>query len=88
MTDRNIKTLIDIKQDMSLLYEEVRSGRTDLKTASELANISGKFLKAAQIELATNLFLNKYPTTTVRGITHGVHPKKSDGPAPGGNSSS
>ena len=53
-----MKTLSDIKQDMSDLYEQVRAGQVDLKTAGELANISGKFLKAEQIELAREIFLN------------------------------
>lgn len=53
-----MKTLTDIKQDMSDLYEAVKGGTVDLKTAGELANISGKFLKAEQLELATAVFLN------------------------------
>ena len=53
-----MKTLTDIKQDMSDLYEAVKAGTVDLKTASEMANISGKFLKAEQLELATAVFLN------------------------------
>ena len=53
-----MKTLNDIKQDMSELYDQVRLGQVDLKTAGELANISGKFLKAEQLELARDIFLN------------------------------
>jgi hypothetical protein len=53
-----MKTLSDIKQDMSDLYEQVRAGQVDLKTAGELANISGKFLKAEQLQLAREIFLN------------------------------
>jgi hypothetical protein len=53
-----MKTLTDIKQDMSELYEAVKAGTVDLKTAGELANISGKFLKAEQLELATAVFLS------------------------------
>jgi hypothetical protein len=53
-----MKTLNDIKQDMSDLYDAVKAGTVDLKTAGELANISGKFLKAEQLELATAVFLN------------------------------
>ena len=53
-----MKTLTDIKQDMSDLYDAVKAGTVDLKTAGELANISGKFLKAEQLELATAVFLN------------------------------
>ncbi len=53
-----MKTLSDVKQDMSELYDQLKSGQVDLKTAAELANISGKFLKAEQLELATAVFLN------------------------------
>lgn len=51
-----MKTLDDIKRDMSVLYDEVRNGTTELKTASELANITGKFLKAHQLDLAERIF--------------------------------
>jgi hypothetical protein len=50
------KTLEDVKQDMSELYEEVKNGTTELRTASELANIAGKYLKAEQIKLAREIF--------------------------------
>ncbi len=53
-----MKTLNDIKQDMSDLYEQVKNGEVDLKTAAELSNISGKFLKAEQLELAKAVFIN------------------------------
>ena len=63
-----MKTLTDIKQDMSDLYEAVKTGTVDLKTASELANISGKFLKAEQLELATAVFLNAPPTLALKNV--------------------
>jgi hypothetical protein len=53
-----MKTLNDIKQDMSELYEQLKAGQVDLKTAGELANISGKFLKAEQLALARDIFIN------------------------------
>ena len=53
-----MKSLNDIKQDMSTLYDELRNGAIDLKTASELANVAGKFLKAEQLDLATAIFLD------------------------------
>jgi len=53
-----MKSLNDIKQDMSTLYDELRTGAIDLKTASELANVAGKFLKAEQLDLATAIFLD------------------------------
>jgi hypothetical protein len=51
-----VKTLSDIKTDMSQLYEEVKSGATELNKAAELANIAGKFLKAEQLQLAREIF--------------------------------
>lgn len=52
-----IKSLDDVKRDMSELYELVKSGSGDLRRASELANITGKFLKAEQLKLAREIFL-------------------------------
>jgi hypothetical protein len=52
-----MKSLNSIKQDMSELYEALKAGTVDLKVASELANISGKFLKAEQLQLAREVFL-------------------------------
>ena len=51
-----IKTLTDVKADMSDLYEQVKSGACDLKLAAELANITGKYLKAVQLEFAREVF--------------------------------
>ena len=54
-----MKTLNDIKQDMSTLYDELRAGTVELKTASELANVAGKYLKAEQLELAKEIFMKQ-----------------------------
>ena len=68
-----MKTLNDIKQDMSTLYDELRAGAIDLKTASELANVAGKYLKAEQLDLATAIFLDgKAPSLHV-GTTVQYH---------------
>ena len=53
-----MKSLTDLQRDMSSLYEELRTGKLDLKLASELANIAGKNLKAKQLELAERIFMN------------------------------
>jgi len=61
-----MKTLIDIKQDMSELYDALKAGEIDIKIAGELANISGKFLKAEQLELAKDIFMsNRSRTLTI-----------------------
>lgn len=54
-----MKSLDDIKIDMSVLYDEVYSGGTELKVAAELANIAGKYLKAEQLQLAREIFLGQ-----------------------------
>jgi hypothetical protein len=51
-----VKTLDDIQQDMSDLYESLKTGNLEIKVASELANIAGKFLKAEQLKLAKEIF--------------------------------
>lgn len=56
-----MKTLNDIKADMSRLYDELQNGNCELKTAAELANIAGKFLKAEQLDLAKSIFLSNRP---------------------------
>ena len=52
-----MKTLDDVKLDMSELYESVKNGGTDLRLAAELSNIAGKYLKAAQLDLAREIFI-------------------------------
>jgi hypothetical protein len=44
---------------LKTLGEELRSGTTELKLASELANIHGKELKAQQMILAERIFVNE-----------------------------
>ena len=58
-TAPKMKSLDDIKLDMSTLYEEVVGGKTELKTAAELANIAGKYLKAEQLQLAREIFMGQ-----------------------------
>lgn len=64
-----MKTLNDIKQDMSDLYDGLKVGEIDLKLAGELANVAGKFLKAEQLDLATSIFLSGRSTNLL--ITKG-----------------
>lgn len=56
---RKMKTLDDIKLDMSTLYDQVNDGNTELKAAAELANIAGKYLKAEQLQLAREIFMGQ-----------------------------
>jgi hypothetical protein len=54
----SMKTLVDIQLDMSELYEAVKAGTMEVPTAAELANIAGKYLKAEQLKLAREIFMN------------------------------
>ncbi len=63
-----MKTLNDVKSDMSTLYEELRAGSVDIKLAGELANITGKYLKAVQLELAREVFMDS--KAKALGIKH------------------
>lgn len=54
-----MKSLDDIKMDMSTLYNCVNSDEVNLKKASELANIAGKYLKAEQLQLAREIFMGQ-----------------------------
>lgn len=69
MTENALKTLADVKADMSALYNQVRDGSCDLKLASELANITGKYLKAVQLEFAREVFLSNKPIQ-IAAIAH------------------
>jgi len=44
------KTLDDVQADMAELYDQLRGGGIDLKTASELANIGGKLIKIEMVK--------------------------------------
>lgn len=58
-----MKSLDDVKQDMDTLYDAVRDGVTELKTADTLANIAGKHLKAEQLQLAREIFISERDRT-------------------------
>jgi len=60
-----MKTLNDIRGDMSSLYDSLLAGAVDLKLASELANIAGKSLKAEQLQLSREIFLSSAPAKVV-----------------------
>jgi len=65
------KSLNDVMADMSRLYEAVKTGDVDVKLASELANITGKYLKAVQLDFAKEVFAsNKSNVKALPDATH------------------
>ena len=61
-TTRTVKTMHDLKADLSELYDGTRDGEVDLRLCAELTNISGKYLKALALEQAREEFLAAHPT--------------------------
>lgn len=59
MSKTKTKTLDDIMYDMSELYDDLSAGRVELKMAAEKANVTGKFLKAYQLQLAREIFTSQ-----------------------------
>lgn len=56
------KSLHDVKEDMSALYDQLKAGTVDMKVASEMSNVAGKFLKAEQLILAREVFESSLST--------------------------
>jgi len=74
-----ISNLEDVKTAMAALYDEVKAGKTELKKASELANIAGKYLKAEALQLAREIFVSQprvaaeaIPAKSSRVIEHKI----------------
>lgn len=46
-----MKTLDDVKTDMSVLYDQLKGGQCDVKKAKGMACIASVYLRACEIEL-------------------------------------
>lgn len=73
-----MKSLNDIKLDMSVLYDQVKNGVVEVKVASELANIAGKYLKAEQLQLAREMFLKDAGDGSQPALPHRDGPKQDE----------
>ena len=51
-----MKTATDLRDDLINIYQETKTGLTDNQTAGVLANIAGKIIKLAALELSYNQF--------------------------------
>lgn len=47
-----MKTLIDVQNEMGLLYQKYKAKEIERADAAEMANIAGKWLKAEQLKIA------------------------------------
>jgi len=73
--------LIAVGEAMKTLYADLREGRIELKTASELSNITGKYLKAWNLDFAERVFLSGEAKNPVDGVIE--REDKFDAAAPG-----
>jgi len=51
-----MKNVTDLRDDLMSVYVQTKNAETDNQTAGVLANIAGKIIKAAAIELSYNQF--------------------------------
>lgn len=57
-----IKNIADLIQDLSLAYELLRERKMELPEAKEVANLGGKLIKAASIQLKYNQYMKNNET--------------------------
>jgi len=60
-----MKNVTDLRNDLIEVYKETKSGSTDNQTAGVLANIAGKIIKSAALELSYNQF-KKYSKKKIK----------------------
>lgn len=52
-----INRMADLISDLSLAYESLRSGSLGLNEAKEIANLAGKLIKGASVQLKYNQYM-------------------------------
>jgi len=56
-----MKTANELRKDLAKVFDELNSGAVELKTASELANIAGKMISTAKVQVEYYALLGKAP---------------------------
>lgn len=52
-----VKNITDLIKDLSLAYEALRDKSMGLNEAKEIANLAGKLIKAASVQLKYNQYM-------------------------------
>ena len=52
-----MKNVTELRNDLIEVYEQTKEGSFDRKVGQELANIAGKIIKSAALELLYNQFM-------------------------------
>lgn len=56
-TTTTVRNISDLIQDLSLAYSLLRDRKMELPEAKEIANLGGKLIKAASIQLKYNQYM-------------------------------
>ena len=68
MADKKIKNIDDVRDRLEVLYINLENGRTRAADAKEMANIAGKMISSAKIQLEHKVFLkDKTPIKFLQG---------------------
>jgi hypothetical protein len=51
----NLETVKDLRNDLINIYSALREGKLELKEAKEFANVSGKIMNSAKLQLDYNI---------------------------------
>ncbi len=60
MKDSIIKTTKDLRQELAVLFENVKKGHVKATDAKQLANIAGKMIGSAKLDLEYECIKRKY----------------------------
>lgn len=57
----SIITATELRDDLLVIYEKIKSGQVDLKTAKELNNCAGKIITSAKVQIEYAVIRNEKP---------------------------
>ena len=68
MADKKIKNINDLRDRLEVLYVNLENGRTRAADAKELANVAGKMISSAKLQLEHKVFMkDKSPIQFLEG---------------------
>lgn len=56
MKTKTIKNVVDLRDDLLIIYAKLRDGEIGIREAKETANVSGKILSSAKLQLEYNAY--------------------------------
>ncbi len=60
MKDKLIRSTKDLRSELAVLFENVKKGHVKATDAKQLANIAGKMINSAKLDLEYECFKQKY----------------------------